>query len=635
MTRYIYIILAVAAMAVSCSVKDDILPSGQSQMISITAELADENDWDVATRAQGSSYSEVKLYYTNYKGEHSIYNVPDEDWFVTGINGKACIVISPNSNFVWQMIQRPESGNPEIFISYIDNKDGVMAFGSHTPEYETGDFTFTNLSYTKAKLTVNFTLLNNLETSPLPEQIKANVKARVAGEYNAWNNRAVWPTYSGAVKTDISFEASDAGDYVYSTSYTGSILLPQQTMDSVIELVYDNGTTYSGDDVKWTLDLSSINVKGGMDGQKAHQLYAGQHLILNLKAGSTTAMESELEVDAYIRGEGNEVSGTAESGYTYNESTKTYTISNLYGFYIWLDAWVEEYDEKEFDSPVKLAANFPTEAADIIIPESYLWKYDYSLITINNSDQLKLGGHVWKSITLVDQDGNTVGVLGNSGEVMKYTEIKTLTIDGIVHAVVSGSVRNDPTNIANAALDLEEIFKKNNISSFYVTGQLIEFDASNNNDSEINGHYLSARSTFGAAFELMYAMNYDNPTYNVEPAYNIRFPEATSLPNRALFYTQAHHLYFPKVTSLGNNSLAIKSPTNLPEDGLLSLYFGEVIYADYYYYADTNNHPFAHLNTSNVDLTLNAAQEELPGNSILKPAGNIWGQVTWKSISLQ
>lgn len=639
MTKYIYIFLTLAFVVTSCAIEEDMQPSANDKTLTISANMVTESDWNMATRAMPVGYRDCKIYYTNHKGVNTVYDIPEEDLYTGADNEGHKIFIKASSDFVWQMIQRPRDGsNPTIYLSYFDEKEGVMVLGKHEPVYESYTFHFDKMEYTQAKLTLNLRLTHNFAQDPLPQDFTATVTAKIArtfDKYNPWGYGKVWPCDGTSARAQkIQFTDNLNDDYVYASSITGSTILPQQKMEnSVLELTYNNNTATIVDDIKWSVDLSKIQVTGGKDEQKANELYAGQNLVLNLTAGITNANDPEVEVEAFVAGTGAQVNGTAEPIYTYSPETNTYTTSTMQGFDAWLKAWIEQFDPIQ-GSPVKLETTFPTAAVDIKIPEKFLSDYYHHLFRITNTNnELQLGKKTWKSISLVNDEGNVTGVLGSY--VNGTNHIITVTINGVEHAVTFANIIDDEYNISRAAKDLKFLFD-NGFSSFYVLKDLVpcrkHYDYSTTEN--LTYGYINAMSTFGAAVELMYDRSYNVNSFDIQPAVNIVLADATSLPDNALFDTQVHNLYLPKVTSLGSYSLSIKSPTNYPDDGLRNISFGKVITG--YEFDNQYKVPFFGVNTQSVTLTLNEEQKNSQ-NAILNPDkdNNTWGGYTWKEIKFQ
>ena len=621
-TKHIYLILAMATLAVACSREDGMNVSPENQELCISATLPTESDWSVATRALPAGYSDCKLYYTNYKGDHVVYDVPDEN--ISVVDGT--INFKTDSDFVWQMVKRTEGVNPELYLSFMDNNQGVMVFGQQNPAYETHTVNFDNMTFSQAKLTLNLRFSHNLETAPRPEHFTAVVLAFAAGEqneYDAWTHKNVWPRTAGRGNREVHFLTEIADDYKYSSSYSGWAVFPEQNFGETLTLRYDNGT----DSRKWTVNLSNILVRDGKDDQTANQLYAGQHLVLNITAGMTLAEEADIRIEAFVKGEDKEMNGTAEAGYTWDRNTNTYTIYNMYGFDAWFNAYKTNLD-------TKLIAAFNTNVVDVKIPQSYLSDRPeiFQILKDGESYNLHCAGYQWKTIILTDEDSNPSGIISN------VKDILTLNRNGISHAVISADIEDSVYDGENSPLTeavkyIQKVFD-NGLSSFYVTGDMKAFNYRSNTDyinqyldNRYNGEYskvlsINPMSTFGAALWIVYRQNTDRLNdCSIPNIQSLVLAEAEEIIKYAFFDNKIVNLQAFKVTSLAEAALGLSRV-------LESVRFDEVITG---FHNDQTWHPFYQTTTSDVTLTLNEGQNA----SGLKPNGNQWAGLSWKEIILQ
>ena len=103
--------------------------------------------------------------------------------------------------------------------------------------------------------------------------------------------------------------------------FTGSALLPQQTMEDELIIYFGTHT--------WTLDLSQVKVKDTNPVQYANQLIAGQHLTLNLKASVTNLnAPADVQIEAFTKADATDYEGDLGGAvnYFYDAATNTYTI---------------------------------------------------------------------------------------------------------------------------------------------------------------------------------------------------------------------------------------------------------------------------------------------------------------------
>lgn len=585
------------ALGTACAVENEepTLQTG-GESICFSATLPDAH-WAVATRALPTGYGNMTINYTNYKGEEVVHNIPDENIVMTDGEAQTQFRFATTGELVWAQIAADESGNSTFYLNFI-NPEGVTFYATTTVEHGTAEVGFGDVVPTEAKLTVNLTLLHNMATDPAPEEFTVSLSARGKSEvYNPRTNGDTYPTVADAATTTFALTTAIEDNYLYGSAVSGYTVLPEQTIGDVLTITYNNATAENpADDICWTVDLSAVAVSGGESGQKANELYAGQHLILNLQAGSTTIGDTSIEIEAFVKGDDKELEGSAVVGYTYDETTNTYSVYNTYG----LEAWLEAYKS---DPTTNLNVEFISNTTDITLPQSALSNAPEAFVieTIDGVATLTWGGYVWKSVTLEDSAGEILGTMG----FVESAQDKhlTLTIGEVVYAVIDGSIEGTQANLDSMeALITTLITLDPQISHFYVIGEL----------STISGGMSNALSLVGGAIFNVYY------TYNNYPYLSLWLADTKIIPNDAFYDCRSiSSIVAQQATTIYGYAFTYCW-------GLASLTFESVI-------ESVDSSAFIQTNSTNCTLYLNSEQS----SSSIAPDGNSWGGVTWNSIVLQ
>ena len=337
--------LCAVLLLASCT-QDDIAPAYNDAPLTVTATIPGDV-WAVASRVgidesntdvPGGitvtviSYSDWTLHYTDYRGQaasSALTATPSQDGTYTLTSG---------SDLVWAMVQDTQDAD-ETFCLTCVGSDGVTYYATTTAAHGAQAVAFNDaMTPTLAKLTVNFTLSHNMaqvDYSDFTISVTAKAaKTSTADEvvYNPMTHGGTWPVAEGdAATTAFTLSQQSAADGTYTV--TSSMLLPQQTMGETLTVTYNNGTAdNTEDDISWTLNLSAVAVTGGVEGQKANQLIAGQHLTLNLSTSiHTVGAPSNIQIEAFIAADADADSYTPDLGgvpktYEYDPDNNTYYI---------------------------------------------------------------------------------------------------------------------------------------------------------------------------------------------------------------------------------------------------------------------------------------------------------------------
>ena len=305
-----FIIAAVATAITACTAEESLAPQAD-QPITVMATVPGEV-WATASRALSDGYSDLTLHYTDYKGEETTYVVPSDN--VTMTNNQ--ISFTTGSDLVWE---RVDATNPiHLTCNYTANVAERVTFHTSVAQSSPGEaLTFTDaMTPIQAKLTVKVTLSHNMGADATFQNMKAEVLAKpysLAG-YNPMTDGGVLPAETEPATQHIRLVPDG-------NVFTGSALLPQQTMEDELIIYFGTHT--------WTLDLSQVKVKDTNPVQYANQLIAGQHLTLNLKASVTNLnAPADVQIEAFTKADATDYEGDLGGAvnYFYDAATNTYTI---------------------------------------------------------------------------------------------------------------------------------------------------------------------------------------------------------------------------------------------------------------------------------------------------------------------
>ena len=591
-----FIIAAVATAITACTAEESLAPQAD-QPITVMATVPGEV-WATASRALSDGYSDLTLHYTDYKGEETTYVVPSDN--VTMTNNQ--LSFTTGSDLVWE---RVDATKPiHLTCNYTANVAERVTFHTSVAQSSPGEvLTFTDaMTPIQAKLTVKVTLSHNMGADATFQNMKAEVLAKpysLAG-YNPMRDGGVLPAEIELAPQHIRLVPDG-------NVFTGSALLPQQTMEDELIIYFGTHT--------WTLDLSQVKVKDTDPVQYANQLIAGQHLTLNLKASITSLnAPADVQIEAFTKADATdytgELGGVAKT-YTYDAETKTYTI------------WHENAIEACLADRAK---NHPDAAVVSGIPT-------YAVVSGSETDLDAINN-------AIDNGKTTFIVVGeltdNLCSYIKYSKAAQGTIS-LFFA--------DATSIGESAF--RECSALKSVNSPKVTS--IWADAFLECSALANVNFPEATWIGNSAFSRCYALT------------SVNFPEATWIGNSAFGACYAlTSVNLPKATWIDNGVFAqCKALTdlNLPAatsiryqafmecENLKSLTLGSVI-------GEVGEGAFMNVSTGGCDLTLAAGQQHMTegindtpgtpnGTAVVaaaedaEPEARTWAGYTWKSITIK
>ena len=578
----------------ACSETDDIAPAYNDAPLTITATIPGDV-WAVATRVgiDGTytdvpgitvtviSYSDWTLHYTDYQGQAAtgtLTATPSQDGTYTLTSG---------SDLVWAKVQDTQDAAETFHLTCVGS-DGMTYYATTTAAHGAPTVAFTTaMKPTLAKLTVNFTLSHNMaqvDYSDFTISVTAKAaKTSTADEvvYYPMSHGGTWPAAEGDAATTaftLSQQSAATGTY----TVTSSMLLPQQTMGNTMTVKYKETT--------WTLDLSAVAVTGGVEGQKANRLIAGQHLTLNLKAGLTAInTPSDIQIEAFTAASTDDYTpdlGGVAKTYEYDAASNTY--------YIYHEKFIEEV--------------LADRAA-------------------NHSDaKVMMNGAEWTIVSGAETDLATVQA----------------AISEKTHIIVTGRVVAASPSTYYATTTAGEAIRTSSAADGTIS--LVMPEVTTIRRYAFSG--CKALTTFSAPKATSIK---EYAFYKCTSLASVSLPEATTIGNSAFYLcTFLASVSLPEATTIGNSAFygcdALKS-VSLPEattigekafqycDALTSLTFGAVI-------ESVGTDAFKQFLTENCDLTLAAGQEHIaddgtPNGTAVTAGETSWAGYTWKSITLK
>ena len=529
--------IAAMATAITACTSEDALAPELNTPLTVSATIPGDV-WAVASRSaegedpsSGSSpasrapqYSAWTLHYTNYQGHAATYSPS-----VTVTDGVASF--TTGDDLVWAKI---DATQPIHLTCVTDNgtddtSDDYtlhVSVASATPRQT---LAFGAMKPVVAKLTVKFTLENNMNLAPEPDEFSMSFSAKgkreASGEETAYDPRTdkgVWPVGETSV-TSFSTLTGISGTDFYTV--TGTILLPEQTLGNELTVTYGSYT--------WTADLSQVEVKNTNPVQYANQLKAGQHLTLNLKTSITSlnAPNMNIEAEAFTpvnTGYENALGGVVGNGYTVSEDGKTYTVYNLYGFEAWKKAF-------ETDSYIDVNVAFNSQNSIIELTDAIIAKYPVT-------DETTWKDKQWKGVIV----GNT-GVVNENGN-------KYLVIDG------SATTEDIAARVA-------DFYENTNVTQyyFYVKNQLRAYESGTSAKTTL-GQFIKSVTGYYVNFHIILADAESIPDkafYNCGTLLSVSLPKARAIGEESFYFTGITEFSSPKATTIGAKAFGYAKVTEL------------------------------------------------------------------------
>lgn len=288
--------IAAMAIAIAACTDEEYLAPEANGTLTVSATLPGDA-WAVASRTENLTYSEWTLYYKDKTNVESSYSIPQDNISISE-NGE--VTFTTGTNLVWEHILN--GAGDETFHLTCVSSEGVTYYAGTKAAHAAKTVSFTTpMKPTVAKFTVNLTLMQNLAytdnvANTFTIKIGAMDKATDFNPHKPTNG--LWPKGTTPIGSVSPLTVTtEEGSNVYHV--TGTMYLPEQVMDNTLQLIYNSGGEGASDKTICELDLSTISVKGGTNGQKANQLKAGQHLTLNIKLSHIVLDTPSLEYEAF------------------------------------------------------------------------------------------------------------------------------------------------------------------------------------------------------------------------------------------------------------------------------------------------------------------------------------------------
>ena len=533
--------IAAMATAITACTSEDALAPELNTPLTVSATIPGDV-WAVASRsAEGEDpsvgsfpasrapqYSAWTLHYTNYQGHAATY----EPTVTVTMNEEVEASFTTGDDLVWAQI---DATQPIHLTCVTDNgtddtSDDYTLHVSVASATQRQTLAFEAMKPTVAKLTVKFTLENNMNLAPEPEEFSMSFSAKgkkeASGEETAYDPRTdkgVWPVGETSV-TSFSTLTGISGTDFYTV--TGTILLPEQTLGDELTVTYGSYI--------WTADLSQVEVKNTNPVQYANRLKAGQHLTLNLKTSLTSlnAPNMNIEAEAFTpvnTGYENALGGVVGNGYTVSEDGKTYTVYNLYGFEAWKKAF-------ETDNDIDVIVAFNSQNSIIELTDAIAAKYPVTNETTWKNIE-------WKGVIV----GNT-GVVNENGN-------KYLVIDG------SATTEDIAARVA-------DFYGNTYVTQyyFYVKNQLRAYESGTYAKTTL-GQFIKSDTRLGVEFHIILADAESIPDkafYYCGTLLSVSLPKATTIGNGAFDYcTGLTEVSIPKATTIGARAFYYTKVTEL------------------------------------------------------------------------
>ena len=616
-----FIIAAVATAITACTAEESLAPQAD-QPITVMATVPGEV-WATASRALSDGYSDLTLHYTDYKGEETTYVVPSDN--VTMTNNQ--ISFTTGSDLVWE---RVDATNPiHLTCNYTANVAERVTFHTSVAQSSPGEaLTFTDaMTPIQAKLTVKVTLSHNMGADATFQNMKAEVLAKpysLAG-YNPMTDGGVLPAETEPATQHIRLVPDG-------NVFTGSALLPQQTMEDELIIYFGTHT--------WTLDLSQVKVKDTNPVQYANQLIAGQHLTLNLKASVTNLnAPADVQIEAFTKADATDYEGDLGGAvnYFYDAATNTYTIWHENAIEACLADRAKNHPDAAVVSGISTLAVVSGAETDKEAIDNAIDDGKTTFIVVGESIDL-VGSCIQNSkaaegtINLILADAVEIETRAfenctvlKSVNLPKVTMVETLAFYQC-QKLKSVNLPN-ATSIGNSAFEYCTALKSVNlpnatwirIAAFKRCQELTSVDLPNATSIEEQAFYECEKLT---SVNFPKVTSIESGTFEFCSALtSVNFPEVTSIGDQAFMdCTALTSVNLPKATSIGYGAFWTCK-------NLTSLTFGTVITV-------VGENSFKDVPNGGCDLTLASGQKQSTDYPATE-GSNSWAGYTWKSITIK
>ena len=616
-----FIIAAVATAITACTAEESLAPQAD-QPITVMATVPGEV-WATASRALSDGYSYLTLHYTDYKGEETTCVVPSDN--VTMTNNQ--ISFTTGSDLVWE---RVDATNPiHLTCNYTANVAERVTFHTSVAQSSPGEaLTFTDaMTPIQAKLTVKVTLSHNMGADATFQNMKAEVLAKtysLAG-YNPMTDGGVLPAETEPATQHIRLVPDG-------NVFTGSALLPQQTMEDELIIYFGTHT--------WTLDLSQVKVKDTNPVQYANQLIAGQHLTLNLKASVTNLnAPADVQIEAFTKADATDYEGDLGGAvnYFYDAATNTYTIWHENAIEACLADRAKNHPDAAVVSGISTLAVVSGAETDKEAIDNAIDDGKTTFIVVGESIDL-VGSCIQNSkaaegtINLILADAVEIETRAfenctvlKSVNLPKVTMVETLAFYQC-QKLKSVNLPN-ATSIGNSAFEYCTALKSVNlpnatwirIAAFKRCQELTSVDLPNATSIEEQAFYECEKLT---SVNFPKVTSIESGTFEFCSALtSVNFPEVTSIGDQAFMdCTALTSVNLPKATSIGYGAFWTCK-------NLTSLTFGTVITV-------VGENSFKDVPNGGCDLTLASGQKQSTDYPATE-GSNSWAGYTWKSITIK
>ena len=285
----IFYLLSVIFLAACTDDDEPSAPLGDSP-ITATATIPG-NLWGATTRLVTETYSDLTLHYTNEKGVASTFSVPAENVSLSAGNDYTISFTTQAGGDSVQLLWAQVDATQPIYLTCINVENGpgrerwFNTLHTSVPSAKVAEeLAFAMpMKPTASKLTIKVIIDGDMSDDAMMAELLARPFA--IRDYDPMIDGNISPAYSEAYTQLIQLYSED-------NVFTGMLLLPQQDVARQIHIRYGSSV--------WSIDLGTVPVTGGLTGQMANQLVAGQHLTLNLTVSLADPDNPVFTIDAFV-----------------------------------------------------------------------------------------------------------------------------------------------------------------------------------------------------------------------------------------------------------------------------------------------------------------------------------------------